>query len=107
MSIPISWLLMKPTDQDPLFFKKKLLNLESVMYTVCLRSKDELSIWDKDLGGGELEGNFGTGVWPSFSKPTTIIRLRKRYLFIYLTEQNVYIFIYCWERSGSVVECLT
>ena len=49
MSIPI---LMKPTDQDPLFFKKKLLNLESVMYTVCLRSKDELSIWDKDLWAG-------------------------------------------------------
>ena len=24
-------------------------------------------------GGGELEGNFGMGVWPSFLKPTPII----------------------------------
>ena len=40
MSIPITWLLMKPADHDPLFFKRrKLLNLESDMHAVCLRSK--------------------------------------------------------------------
>ena len=46
---------------------------------------------------GGLEGNFGTGVRTSFLKPTPIIYLifEKNDLFIYLIEQNVYIFIYC------------
>ena len=48
-------------------------------------------------GGGELEGNFCTGVRPSFLNPTPIIYLifEKNDLFIYLIEQHVYIFIYC------------
>ena len=48
-------------------------------------------------GGGVLEGNFGTGMRPSFLKPTQIIYLvfEKNYLLIYLIEQDVYIFIYC------------
>ena len=48
-------------------------------------------------GGGGKQGNFGTGVQPSCSKPTPIIYLvfEKQYLFIYLTEPNVYKFIYC------------
>ena len=43
------------------------------------------------------EGNFGTGVRPSFFKPTPIIYLvfEKNDLFIYLIEQNVNIIIYC------------
>ena len=48
-------------------------------------------------GGGGLAGNFGTGMRASFLKPTPIIYLvfGKNDLFIYLIEQNVYIFIYC------------
>ena len=50
-------------------------------------------------GGGGLEGNFGTGVRPSFFKPTLIVYLvlDKNNLLIFLIEQNVYIFIiiYC------------
>ena len=47
--------------------------------------------------GGNLGGNFGTGVRTSFFKPIPIIYLvfEKNGLFIYLIEQNVYIFIYC------------
>ena len=42
-------------------------------------------------------GNFGSGVRASFFKPTPIIYLvfEKYDIFIYLIEQNVYIFIYC------------
>ena len=47
-------------------------------------------------GGGKFEGYFGTGVRPSFLKPTPIIYLvfEKNDLFIYLIEQIFYIFTY-------------
>ena len=34
--ILISWLLMKPADQDPHFFQKRVLNFKTVALTVCL-----------------------------------------------------------------------
>ena len=45
--------------------------------------------------GGGLEGYFGMGVRASSFKPTRVIYLvfEKNDLFIYLIEQNVYIFI--------------
>ena len=48
-------------------------------------------------GGGELRGNFGTGVRASISKPTPFIYLAfaKTDPFIYLIIQNLDLFIYC------------
>ena len=49
-------------------------------------------------GGGRLfEGKFGTGVRAILLKPTPIIYLvfEKNDQFIYLIEQNVYLFIQC------------
>ena len=42
-------------------------------------------------------GNFGTGERAKILKPTPIIYviLERNDLFIYLIEQNVYLFIYC------------
>ena len=46
---------------------------------------------------GLLEGNFATGVRAIFFKHTPIIFMvfKKNDLFIYLIEQNVYLFIFC------------
>ena len=57
-------------------------------------------VWGGGGGGGNLGGNFDTDVRASFLKPTTIIYIqglrKKNDLFIYLIEQNVYIFIYMY-----------
>ena len=47
-------------------------------------------------GGGGGEGNFGTGVRPSFLKPTPIIYLvlEKNYLFIYLPLNKMFTYSY-------------